>query len=146
MELLHIGFTGTRQGMTSPQRAKLTSILQNYSIATAKHNWFHHGDCIGADAQAHEIALNIGYLIHICPSDLLTRAHCKHSTVCEAPQAAILRNHHIVDASHILIACPKSPTECLRSGTWATVRYARRASHQYLIINPDGCHSSSEVR
>jgi len=49
----------------------------------------------------------------------------------------LLRNHRIVDAVARMVACPKGEEE-LRSGTWATVRYARKCGKPVTIIWPDG--------
>ena len=38
----------------------------------------------------------------------------------------------------MLIACPASADEELRSGTWATIRYARRKLKRIYLILPDG--------
>jgi hypothetical protein len=35
------------------------------------------------------------------------------------------------------LACPRGYTEELRSGTWATIRYARKTGVPYVIIFPD---------
>ena len=43
----------------------------------------------------------------------------------------------LVDACEVLLATPKGP-EKLRSGTWATVRYARKVGKRIVIIEPDG--------
>jgi hypothetical protein len=45
-----IGFTGTRQGMTAEQKSALRNLLDGGA------GDFHHGDCIGADSEAHGIA------------------------------------------------------------------------------------------
>ena len=45
---MKIGFTGTQKGMTHHQLIKLLDELCSYSNIE-----LHHGDCIGADAQAH---------------------------------------------------------------------------------------------
>lgn len=47
------------------------------------------------------------------------------------------RNHDIVDATEWLIATPKKFEE-IRSGTWATVRYAKKVKKPVTIIWPDG--------
>ena len=41
-----------------------------------------------------------------------------------APLPYLTRNKQIVDASEVLVACPQSAKEEMRSGTWSTVRYA----------------------
>jgi hypothetical protein len=46
---LRIGFTGTRQGMTKRQRNALRDLLAA-----------HHGDAVGVDAEAHDIAIELG--------------------------------------------------------------------------------------
>lgn len=56
---MKIGFTGTRQGMTPAQRLKATHWLAKLSATE-----FHHGDCMGADAEAHAIALSLKILHH----------------------------------------------------------------------------------
>ena len=48
------------------------------------------------------------------------------------------RNRDIVDACDILIACPRTLKEELRSGTWATVRYARKVGKPVAILWNNG--------
>lgn len=48
------------------------------------------------------------------------------------------RNRDIVNCTDILITCPSGYTEKLRSGTWATIRYARKIGKTVVIIFPDG--------
>jgi len=50
----------------------------------------------------------------------------------------LTRNHELVDASSVLFACPKGTHEELRSGTWATVRYALKQHKEVVVIYPDG--------
>jgi hypothetical protein len=121
-----IGFTGSRAGLTSSQRELLTNSLQEL-----KHTYmyFHHGDCVGADEEANDIAKKIGYYIVIHPpTNPKQRAYCPISEFCTIlPSKPYLkRNQEIVLASSILIAAPSSSKEQLRSGTWATVRFARK--------------------
>ena len=97
---------------------------------------FHHGDCIGADATAHDYAANLKFHIVIHPPlDAKARAF-KPGKVLEC-KPYLVRNHDIVDVADTLIACPDGP-ERLRSGTWATVRYALRQRKQVYLIWPDG--------
>lgn len=50
----------------------------------------------------------------------------------------LIRNKDIVNESDILIAAPNSFKELLGSGTWATVRYARKNNKKIYIIYLDG--------
>jgi hypothetical protein len=61
------------------------------------------------------------------------------SKVWFAPSAPPLeRNKHIVHNCGWLIAAPKEDSETLRSGTWATIRYARKLRRPITIVFPNG--------
>ena len=128
-----IGFTGTQMGMTRAQSAALSDLLSGRAV------WFHHGDCIGADAQAHDIAKARGYLLAGHPPiNQSKRAHCKGFDHIYPEKDYIARNHDIVDATGELIAAPAQFKEQLRSGTWSTIRYARKAHRRVTIVHRDG--------
>jgi hypothetical protein len=136
---IHIGFTGTRDGLTRYQRVRLDEALEDYIGRAEEIDQqvvFHHGDCLGADAQAHGVAMraNISVIIHP-PDDTKLRAFCAGATwVC--PEAPYLnRNKDIVDSTSILVATPKGP-ETTRSGTWSTIRYAMKKGKEIIIIPP----------
>jgi hypothetical protein len=128
-----IGFTGTRKGMTTPQRNTLRYMLTIYTGSE-----FHHGDCIGADNQAHGDAIQCGMRVVVHPPILdRLRAFCKgHET--RDPKPYLVRNREIVGETDLLIACPDVANEIERSGTWATVRFARSIKRPIWIILPDG--------
>lgn len=136
---IHVGFTGTQQGMTPEQKATLSECLRLYLVINKNNDMhFHHGDCIGADAEAHDIAASLGYTIHIhIPTIESKRAFCKPGIVYP-PAPYLERNHAIVDACNILYATPKEYVEQLRSGTWATIRYAKKQDCPIRIILPYG--------
>lgn len=124
-----IGFTGTQQGMTVFQMDALCQLLAEH-----RPSEFHHGDCVGADYQAHTIAKELGIKIVIHPpANAKARAYC--SADLKMPEKPYLeRNHNIVDCSDLIIAAPKSQREQLRSGTWATVRYTRKQQKELIIL------------
>jgi hypothetical protein len=131
----HIGFTGTQVGMTVNQLRELKTLL-----LTLLPTDFHHGDCIGADAQAHDLVLEtipIKVFMHIHPPDVRSKRAFKIGDDLWPEKPYLVRNHDIVDATTILIATPKGPEE-LRSGTWATIRYARKQKKHIYIVYPDG--------
>lgn len=121
---MKVGFTGTRRGMSTTQVAWLAKFLRNESVTE-----FHHGDCIGSDAEAHVIAESVlkyrRIAIHIHPPISDSKRAYKHGDVEYDAKPYLDRNRDIVDACDVLVACPGQP-ETLRSGTWATVRYARK--------------------
>lgn len=130
---VHIGFTGTRKGLTLPQRKALKTTMS--SIAGG---YFHHGDCVGADEQACEVAREIGWSL-IChpPFEDALRAHVP-SAVVHLPLPYLTRNRMIVDVSSRLIVCPAGTLEERRSGTWSTARYGRRQNKPIIIVWPTG--------
>ena len=77
--LIRIGFTGTRNGMSLEQkhnvRVLMLTILHDYGSAERQA---HHGDCVGADAEFHEIAESLGFFtVGHPPSNPSLRAFCK---------------------------------------------------------------------
>jgi hypothetical protein len=46
------------------------------------------------------------------------------------------RNHDIVDQTDFMIAAPFTESEVLRSGTWSTIRYARKQGKEVYIFTP----------
>ena len=130
-----IGFTGTKKGMTKYQKDKVRSTLEEcYEISGT--NIFHHGDCIGADAEAHDIAADIGYYIVIHPpKDPKARAFkTAFQYQMMLPKPYLDRNRDIVDSCQLLIATPDGP-EVLRSGTWSTIRYANKVRTCRIVIH-----------
>lgn len=117
-----VGVTGSR-GMRNPFARDW--LLERLSSLHKVGSELHHGKCIGPDDQARIIARHVGYVTIAHPSNL---AHYQAEGVDDyvfAPRPPLDRNRTIVDMVDFLIAVPDAP-EHLRSGTWATVRYARR--------------------
>ena len=128
-----IGFTGTQDGMTSEQHIAVIDIVRQVSP-----NGVHHGDCVGADEEFHRIAQSLRVPIVIHPPDNpVKRAWCEGGLVKDR-KPYLERNHDIVDSVDLLIAAPRTSEEQLRSGTWSTVRYARKIGKSIVIITPNG--------
>ena len=127
-----IGFTGSRKGITEAQAGVLRRLLHDVSE-------FHHGDCIGADNAAHDIARAGGspWIVgHPC-----TITSMRAYTACDEtlrPLAPLERNRSIVNAATRMIACPLTESEVVRSGTWATIRLARKQHCPLIIVYPNG--------
>jgi hypothetical protein len=106
---------------------------RRYTTATA----------IGVDAEAHAIVLSPGtarvtkLVIHP-PGIEGKRAFCTGFDEIREPFPYLVRDHHIVDEVDLLVAVPKSAVEVVRSGTWATARYARKLRKLVIRLNPDG--------
>ncbi len=138
--MISVGFTGTRRGMTDAQRgavrAELEYGLEHYGIFV-----FTHGDCVGADAEAHTIAISLGIRVEIRPchySEL--RAYCTGAALVHPVADAHVRNRAIVDGCHSMIAAPHVDLwEPLKSGgTRSTIRYGLRKGRRYAICLPSG--------
>lgn len=142
MPSMKIGFTGTQKGMTNHQKARLVTVLTALFPDGAGANdryiasQFHHGDCIGADWEAASIARTFGFWIVGWPPTDPSKRGWFTSDNEHIPAPYLERNRSIVDATERLIACPKENEETLRSGTWATIRYARKKNKPIDIIWP----------
>ncbi len=128
-----IGFTGTQQGMTDLQQSEFERVLLKLNPID-----FHHGDCVGADAQASTVAELRGIYIVLHPPINRGKRAFMPSNEQRKPKEYLTRNHDIVDECEHLIACPGETTEQLKSGTWSTIRYARRVQKPITIVYPDG--------
>lgn len=131
------GFTGTSDALTGQQLQALRTLLVRLAPQRVAH-----GDCVGADAAFDTLCAELG--IH-------RTAHPGHDDVGASPKRAhcaaehqlpvkpyLTRNKSIVLTTSYLIACPNGFTEQRRSGTWATIRFARKVNRQRYIIWPDG--------
>lgn len=136
MLVISIGFTGTQEGMTANQLLDLAERLNAMLEDETDEIEAHHGDCIGADEQFHRLLeLMFPYIKIIIhpPDNPKKRAFCVGDLTL--PMKPYLdRNHDIVDSSDYLIATPKENEEVLRSGTWATIRYASKKDVTTFII------------
>ena len=135
---MHVGFTGTQLGMSDHQKEKFAFLLMDILYEDnldREDTFFHHGDCVGADAQAHDIVklTNKVFVIIHPPTLGEKRALCKGDLIKE-PAPYLQRNMDIVNSSELIVVAPKSDREELRSGTWATYRYAMKLGKAVILL------------
>lgn len=135
-----LAFTGTRKGMTPRQHSIVKQILEQFAPQQVCH-----GACIGADEEFHNLALHFGIpIIEVWPANIdkmrakLTEPGVMHRSivVMKEPQLPLDRNWDIVREADLVVACPDTAVENLRSGTWATVRYADQLEKTIKVVKP----------
>jgi hypothetical protein len=126
-----LGFTGTSQEVSQRQINWMAAMLDRL-----KPEELHHGDCVGADAMVHALAVSRGIPVVIHPPlNPTKRAWCDTGKVTLLhPKPYIIRNHDIVNLCDELLAVPNA-REVIRAGEWATIRYARRIGRKTYIYD-----------
>ena len=132
---MKVGFTGTQTGMTNQQYGTVSALMTRMHAEEG-----HHGDCKGADCQFNRICIDLDIPIVVHPPiNPAKRGFCAAKNLVHRPKKEYLqRNKDIVDECDILIACPKGEKEELRSGTWSTIRYARKRGIKTVVVYPSG--------
>lgn len=138
---MDIGFTGTQRGMTPAQQEVVWNMMVAVSLIYGQKVEAHHGLCIGADAQFHGICR--GWVIPIVghPPINTSKVHSfppSDFVYMWGPKEYLDRNTDIVDCCNWLIATPAEYVEQLRSGTWSTIRKAKKKGIRGTIVYPDG--------
>lgn len=139
-----IAFTGTRRGLSRSQYQALVEVLSAFPGAPV-----HNGAAHGADRECLAALTKLGPRnVHYWPSNESQREYAfRWGTDFERhPLGAkfnpmlppLDRNRRMVEAATVVVACPQGYAEELRSGTWATVRHARRLGRRLVIVWPDG--------
>jgi hypothetical protein len=117
-------------------RAHVTEHRPNIAIAV-------HGDCTGADEQFDQIVHQLAIPRSLFPSDIEAKQAKSRQKRPERlyvhPAAPPLeRNKRMVQACYRVIATPKGMEAERRSGTWATIRAAKKAGKPVTVFWPDG--------
>ena len=143
-DTIRIGFTGNRNGLSDNQKENIVNFL-NQCDQHAKI-LVHHGDCVGSDTDFHNICVdhrtntNKKLSIIILPPDKsilrgFNKVDPKFGDIEMEPKPYLVRNDLIVKNSDIVIGCPtNSNEEVLRSGTWSTIRKAKKAKKIVYIF------------
>lgn len=107
----------------------------------------HHGDCVGADAEFHDVMRRYAKCVVIhAPLDPSHRAFCMRDddldpgSRCDVVQLPgkthFARNRHIVDVSRVMVATPRESTRQERGGTWYTVDYSKKKGRPLALVLP----------
>lgn len=136
-KIIKIGFTGNRHGITADQNDKIIAILDKYANLIVSH-----GDCVGSDTDFHNLCVNYKnehpdkkIRIDIYPPNNPKLRAFNEGDILMPEKPYLQRNSDIVNSSSILIACPVDKNkEELRSGTWSTVRKARKKGLDIHIL------------
>jgi hypothetical protein len=126
---MKLGVTATQRGMTDRQRQMFRA-----RVIELRPSALIHGGCTGGDDHADIIAAELGVPRFVFPStrvdkrvpDDVLRARTGSSVTIMPAKEPLDRNPDIVNAVDKIIACPQQSRMITRSGTWTTVRLARR--------------------
>ena len=101
----------------------------------------HHGDCVGADAEFHDLCRDEPHsfiVVHPGPVDDLPNQAGRIGDERRAAFPHMRRNKNIVLASTVLLAAPFELTQQPYGGTWRTIDMARKAKRPLAIVSRDG--------
>jgi hypothetical protein len=136
LDKIIVGFTGTREGMTTYQKNAIRQMMIDVNVLMG-----HHGDCIGGDEEFDYICHDFELPVHLHPpDDPRYRAFCMDFYRTEEPRPYLVRNRVIVNSVNLLIAAPKETFEPMAArgqGTWSTIRYARQVGRLLRIVWPE---------
>lgn len=133
--MIHVGFTGTRHGMSPAQIDAVSMIMRKIADADVPLV-VHHGDCVGADEDFHVIARSCDAIVETHPGPTPgMRARCEADRV-HPVVGNHLRNRRIVGASAAMIATPFEATHRDYGGTWYTVDFAMKLERPLALVLP----------
>ena len=128
---MKLGFAGTRKGMSVAQRRNLAIVLSWFRGGGRE---FHSGGSGDSDIEAQRMAHAAGYHVHVHPCPGVTAEGSPPDYYWHEVFPPLVRDRHIAEACYVLVAAPLRDKEQLRSGTWATVRYAREAEKPVIML------------
>lgn len=134
---IYIGFTGNRYGLSLEQKNNIKTLFDNCQNIIVSH-----GDCIGSDTDFHNLCIEYrnnnhhkSLKIQIFPPDNNSLRGFNNGDILMPEKPYLKRNDDIIKNSQILIACPIDKTkEILRSGTWSTIRKAKKLGKNVWIL------------
>lgn len=155
MSVLHYAFTGTQGQHTREQKDALNQLFRELKYSALELGFvvhLHHGVCVGLDNLADRLAFLNGITRELhpginpkYPQDISKRAmgcYLRMGFILHEAKPFLVRNKEMVDVvGSTLIAAPAQnglEYEQVRSGTWSTIRYARKKSKNIIYVWPDG--------
>jgi hypothetical protein len=134
LDKVKIGFAGSRTGMTDTQIQKVKEVLAKYDVVEV-----HHGDCLGADAQFHDICTEKGLKIIVHPplSKEFRAFKTTGSTTILTEKAYNARNTELVESCDFFIGCPAKWKTNPHSGTWKILECALQQKMSAQIFPKD---------
>jgi len=138
--MIKVGITGTR---LTPAFAQLDMTYRILSDLWENGSELHQGCCTGYDESTIIIASVIKYkIVGHPPIDqkfITSKYILDYCHSMKTPKEYLDRNKDIVDETDLLIAAPlKLENENPRSGTWSTIRYAKKMKKNITILFADG--------
>jgi hypothetical protein len=135
-----LGFTGTRKGMTKAQLVTLRKLVDDIYISTMPpppYEW-HHGCSGKSDVAGSYIAAACNMKVVGHPS--ITVEPQGYWDVLLPERMPLERDDDIAKHVELLFATPEHDSEIIRSGTWTTIRRARKHKTRHIIIYRDGTY------
>lgn len=121
---------------------RMIELLEEALVALPRGTRVVSGGCIGVDTEAGKICMKNGiYFITVFPADhrkVATINRYRSQETIQMPEGTTYRDRNIrvVDMADWVIAVPEGPTNGVDrgSGTWMTVRIARRAEKVVVVL------------
>lgn len=135
--MFRLGVTSTRHGLNANQRKVI-----NYFLSGLYHHHLfevevHEGQCVGGDEEISLMARNFGFkIIGHPPLNTKLMSSFEPDEMLK-PKDYLDRNQNIVETCDVLLAAPLLNLEQQRSGTWTTIRYARKLQKPILYVLPE---------
>lgn len=128
---MKVGFTGSRTGMSQHQKEQFVITFDSLGVTE-----FHHGDCEGADAEAHDIVREFFPTVKIVvhPPRLPYKRAWKTGDEMRKPDDYLPRDRNIVHETAYLIGAPLMDDSTSKSGTWYTIRHSWKLGRPYKVL------------
>lgn len=133
-----VGFSGTsRKPLPKAQGRALRVVLDGLKGDGIR--WLGTGMAQHGDAQANTLARRLGYATRGYPMTGNPHPPLFFVDWKQEAKPPLERDEDIAIDCDVLVACPRGPESTLpRSGTWATIRRARKWKRRIIIVWPDG--------